>query len=95
MIHARRLFEHFQIYFQFNNLEYIKFGSLVFDVVPLLRVNDDAKVFKQHHVVLKINNRLRRPGMNHLGRQLTIKHGTPTSSSQFNTKAQASHTPDL
>ena len=61
------------------------------DVVPLLRVNDDAKVFKQHHVVLKINNRLRRPGMNHLGRQLTIKHGTPTSSSQFYTKAQADH----
>ena len=43
------------------------------DVVPLLRVNDDAKVFRQHHVVLKINNRLRRPGMNHLERQLNYK----------------------
>ena len=49
------------------------FRKWVFDIVPLLRVNDDAKVFRQHHVVLKINNRLRRPGANHLERQLNYK----------------------
>ena len=52
-----------------------------FDVKSIIILYDDTEVFEQHHVVLKINNRSHRPGMNHLGRQLTIKHGTPSSSS--------------
>ena len=32
------------------------------DVVLLLWVNDDTKVFEQHHAVLKTNNRLHWPG---------------------------------
>ena len=43
----------------------------------------------------KVNNHLHWPGASYPGRQLTIKHGTTTSSSQFYTKALRSHTHDL
>ena len=54
-----------------------------FDVVPLLRMYNNTEAFGWHHVVLKINNRSCRPGVDHLGRQLTIKQGTTTSSASY------------
>ena len=44
---------------------------------------NDTEAFGWHHVVLKINNRSCRPGVDHLGRQLTIKQGTTTSSASY------------
>ena len=67
---------------------------LVNDVVPLLWMNDDTKVFEQHHAVLKINNRLHWPGASYPGRQLTIKHGTTRSSLQCRVRSPRRHTDD-
>ena len=61
---------------------------LNFDVKPIIILYDDTKVFGRHHVAPKINNRSHRPGVNHLGRQLTIKQSTTTSSAQFYTKTR-------
>ena len=65
------------------------------DVKSIIILYDDTEVFERHHVVLKINNRSHRPDVDHLGRQLTIKQGTTTSSAQFYTKALRSHTYNL
>ena len=50
------------------------------DVKSIIILYDDTEVFERHHVALKINNHLRWPGASRLGRQLTIKHSTTTSS---------------
>ena len=44
---------------------------------------NDTEALGWHHVELKTNNRSCRPGVDHLGRQLTIKQGTTTSSASY------------